>query len=115
MIEKNSSSRTALYKVKFDCEGQTLEIDLILEVKKHNKRAVKRILSTLTNQRYDMISRIKLHFLKDVHGFTSNVQGIKEYNQKLESASRPIISPKHNKRFSEVEENEQLQKRRRVS
>jgi hypothetical protein len=44
MIEKNSDSRT-----KFDCEGQTLEIDLILEVKKHNKRAVKRMLSTLTN------------------------------------------------------------------
>jgi hypothetical protein len=44
-----------------------------------------------------MISRIKLHFRKDVHGFTSNVQGIKEYNQKLESASRPIISPRHNR------------------
>jgi hypothetical protein len=53
MIEKNSDSRTALYKVKFECEGQTLEIDLILEVKKHHKRAVKRMLSILTNQRYD--------------------------------------------------------------
>ena len=92
MIEKNSDSRTALYKVKFDCEGQTLEIDLILEVKKHNKRAVKRMLSTLTNQRYDMISRIKLHFRKDVHGFTPNVQGIKEYNQKLQREKEARIA-----------------------
>jgi hypothetical protein len=83
MIKENSNSRTALYKVRYEYEGEILETDLILEVKKHNKRAVKRMLSTLTNQRYDTISRIKLHFRKDVHGFTPDVQGIKEYNQKL--------------------------------
>jgi hypothetical protein len=35
--------------------------------------------------------------------------------RRVESASRPIISPKRNKRFLDVEENEQLRKRTRVS
>jgi uncharacterized protein YaaR (DUF327 family) len=52
-------------------------------VKRHYKKVIKRILSTLTNQGYKKISHIKLHFRKDVEGFTPDIQGIKEYNQKL--------------------------------
>jgi hypothetical protein len=81
MIKENSNLRTALYKVRYECEGEILETDLILEVKKHYKRAVKRMISTLTNQRYDKVGRIKLHFRKDVEGFTTDIQGIKEYIQ----------------------------------
>jgi hypothetical protein len=87
MIKENSNSRTALYKVRYECEGEILETDLILVVKKHNKRAVKRILSTLNNQRYDTISRIKLHFRKDVEGFTP-----KEYNQNLQREKEARIA-----------------------
>jgi hypothetical protein len=38
MIEKNSDSRTALYKVNFECEGQTLfDIDELENVEYHFK------------------------------------------------------------------------------
>jgi hypothetical protein len=83
MIIENSNSRAALYKVRYELEGEAVETDLILEVKRHNKKSIKRMISTLNNQRYDKLSRIKLHFRKDAHGFTPDIQGIKEYNQKL--------------------------------
>jgi hypothetical protein len=49
-MKEDSNSRTALYKVRYELEGVLLITDLILEVKRHNKKAVKRMISILTNQ-----------------------------------------------------------------
>jgi hypothetical protein len=91
MIKNNSDSRTALYKVRYELEGEVLETDLILEVKRHNKKLIKRMISTLTNQRYDKVSRIKLHFRKDVEGFTTDVKLQREKEARIALGQRRRI------------------------